>query len=599
MHKVLKVHYFDLLTSLCRDLGLDPRSTGYLQHRTRCEGITFLTKTLPRLSKAVLKSLEKGYFERPFGFKWKGASLELCSDWLNRIFDRKGYVRIDACPYALKSIRQLCEYFYKFAIPFTDKQLESAESKFLNTESLLSEQQVDRVWADEVRRLFETLYPSISRTSVHSVFKQAEPRFGPGAFAGSSNVRLENQAYKNRPDAHVGTTSTIYESMSGFFKPYPSCPERITIVEEGKTSEVVFVPKDSRGPRVISKEPMHLLKGQMAFFDWLSSSLERCSRKRINFKDQTVNQELARKGSIDRSVATLDLESASDMVRYDFAAHVFRNSPAIRWFLSNARSTHTKLPLSGKTIKIKKLSGMGSGITFPVMALLIQLSIVNSVRKTITHMSIFDIAKRVYVYGDDIIVPNSWYNFAVRGLTSSGLIVNCEKSYFRSYFRESCGGDYYKGVSVSPVRFKMSNNGIKSAPKGVVRSSVFTGDAATLQVERHCRELVKNHMIYTANRLYKYLERYLGDALPSVSGNSPCLGRWSLEPTPCRIKDTVEVIVPTAVTFYDRWTSPYKYLSRFFKLAEDAEWQGIFGFLAKSKCVKLKRKLVTYLTLVS
>lgn len=604
MQYVLNVAFHILADKLCKDLDLDSVSRSYIMKRTHAEGLSFLSKTLPKLSKAVLYSLEKGdKFHRPTDFKWKGASLELCSVWLDRIFDRRtGRVLAQPCPYALKNIRQLCEYFYKFTLPFNEEDVKNAENKVLEIEHKICSTELDQTWTDKVRITFENLYPSISRSTVQDVFKHSEPRFGPGAFAGSNDLivkdvrnnssqKVHHSVYKQRSDTEIGTTSTVYRAHSGYFKPYPSAPERVNIVSEENTSEVVIVPKDSRGPRIISKEPLHLLRGQMAYFGWLSKSLEKDSGKRINFSDQTVNRELARKGSLSRRFATLDLKDASDMMSFDLCRAVFRNSPAIRWFISNARSTHTKLPYSKEVIPLRKLSGMGSGLTFPTMALLIQLSIVTSVRERMPWLSYRKIARQVYVYGDDIIVPNNWYDFACTGLRASGFVTNTDKSYFRSFFRESCGGDYYKGVNVSPVRFKMSNNGVNSLKSRRIHNLDFNGPGSILQLERHCRELARSHFSNVKEFIYERLEATLGQPLPVVTGESPILGRYELNFFATDYNFSAKKsYLPLAEHQSDPGTSPWKYIARFFKLSGDGTWEGVFGSIAAPRSVKLKKK---------
>jgi hypothetical protein len=55
------------------------------------------------------------------------------------------------------------------------------------------------------------------------------------------------------------------------------------------------------------------------------------------------------------------------------------------------------------------------------------------------------------VYGDDIIVPTEMATSTMVTLETFGLRVNHSKSYCTGFFRESCGGDYYKGVDITPV----------------------------------------------------------------------------------------------------------------------------------------------------
>lgn len=592
----VRIDWKKLVINLASDTGLDPVSLRYVLHRLHAEGVTFLTKTLPMLAKAVLRSLELGFFERPTHFAWKSASLRYFTVWLNRIFDHKGQVLQDVCPYALKSIRQFCEYFYKLSIPFNKKDEEKAEDKMRLVEEEISQEKLDYAFLERVRKNFHTMYPKIANATPPDVFSASRPRFTSGAFSGSSKLRTPQHLFKAQPDSDIGTCDSAHAAFSGFFRAYPSCRTAIKLIKEQRVSEALFVPKDSRGPRNISKEPLLLLKAQMSYFDWLSSRLEFDSNFRINFKNQERNRELARKSSIDKGFATLDLKEASDRVSFNVVSTVFRHCPAIRWFLQNCRSTHTKLPVSGEIIPLRKLSGMGSGLTFPTMALLIQLSILTSVRDA-TNLSLNEIRGRVYVYGDDVICPNNWVSHAVNGLQAAGLKVNTEKSFTRSHFRESCGGDYYNGVDVSPVRLKLSNSGIKIKRISDLKVSMYLSqDAGLLQLERHCRELVKNGLISTADYYYSLLKRHFGDSFKPVSGDSPVLGIWT-ENLVIREKLPQHRIVPVPIIDKSRRYCPFKYIARFFNLSSDAEWSGVFGLLARPKALKLKFKLVDEMTL--
>jgi len=58
----------------------------------------------------------------------------------------------------------------------------------------------------------------------------------------------------------------------------------------------------------------------------------------------------------------------------------------------------------------------------------------------------------VGVNGDDIIVPTAYAQRVIDALTLFGFTVNEQKSYYdpNGHFRESCGGDYFRGVGVRP-----------------------------------------------------------------------------------------------------------------------------------------------------
>jgi hypothetical protein len=65
--------------------------------------------------------------------------------------------------------------------------------------------------------------------------------------------------------------------------------------------------------------------------------------------------------------------------------------------------------------------------------------------------SIRDYSRLIDIYGDDIIVPVEYADVVVRYLESYALKVNVNKSFRNSHFRESCGGDFYKGKAVNPI----------------------------------------------------------------------------------------------------------------------------------------------------
>jgi hypothetical protein len=507
----------DLIMSLAHDVGLDPRTSQYVLKRFNAEGMNFLTKTLPQVSKAVLRSLELGYFERPEGFAFYSCTLRHFRSCLDCIFDpRTGVVLETVDAGAISRLRQFCEYFYKLALPFTDTQLEKAEREFKAEDKELAAAYIDRAYVDQLRKDFETYYPEISRATVQDVFTHSRPRAGSGTFA---NHEMYQQAWYMRRETVVACRKEL-APYSGFFKPYPSAPVNVPIADDtSDSSDVLFVPKDSRGPRTIVREPYHTLSEQMGFHDWIKGALERGTSFRVNFKDQSINQRLARSSSKDKSLATIDLKSASDRVSARIMQTIFRNSPACRQFL-NWRTKSAKLP-SGEVIQLAKVAGMGSGLTFPLMSLLITLTICRTIHNA-TRVPISRLIRQVYVYGDDIIVPTKYTDLAYSGLERVLLKVNREKSFSKSLFRESCGGDYYDGRSVAPVRCRLSHS------KPSIRGGLLCCDNTqwVLDFSSHARELVAAGLDSVAEVYYLAVEREHGK-LPPISGDSPAIGRWS------------------------------------------------------------------------
>lgn len=523
--KRLRVYLGSVVGKLMADLDIDHYSRNVVFSRLKNEGPAFLTKTLPKFGKFLLLSLEAGSLlsisESDLTcFRWKGSS---------PLFLR-GLLRdaVIGSADAVYRIRQLCEYFYKLSFSFSEKDLAKAEEKYVAIEKDLSETTISQSWKELLRKTFETLLPKCANSNVHDVFSSNRPRNGPGAFAGSAHIRKyiapSYESYKRLSGRVTGTHPKHMAAFSGYFKPYPSAPTGVNAKGTLRSAEILFVPKDSRGPRVISKEPYLTLKAQMAYQDWFSVALERETDFRINFRSQSKNQDLCREGSLTGYWACGDLQDASDRVRDSLWLCITRNAPAHRWFRRHSRSGSAQLP-SGSIIKLKKFANMGSGLCFPVLAVVVWLSATLAI--SIKHRVPLKLAGRcVYVYGDDLIVPSDYMDAAKWGLEQSGLVLNVNKSYSKGKFRESCGADYYDGIDVAPARLRLS--GAKLGLISEYRDGIvpIESDNGILQLERHCRELIDKGLDSLADYYYNRLELVLG-TLPKIARLSPVLGRYT------------------------------------------------------------------------
>lgn len=95
--------------------------------RCRSEGVSFLTKTLPRLGKALDRALTK---TEPLdaialGFETDGdrRTPKLFGELFRKVLSHTGEVLPDACVTCIKTLRQLLYLFYKYELPY-DKQTE-------------------------------------------------------------------------------------------------------------------------------------------------------------------------------------------------------------------------------------------------------------------------------------------------------------------------------------------------------------------------------------------------------------------------------------------------------------------------------------------
>jgi hypothetical protein len=270
------------------------------------------------------------------------------------------------------------------------------------------------------------------------------PKHGPGAVA---NPRVKSKLdkyltmeYDARVDYMLRQTSG--ESMA-IYSPFPLCGE-------SRTSRVVFVPKSWKKLRGISAEPTGLQFFQQAVLRGILESIKGTSLSRlINLGDQSVSRNMARRGSSNGLLATIDLSSASDSVTLRLVKDVFGSSLLCRWLLAT-RSTHTLI--EDQRLEINKFAPMGSACCFPVECLLFAGIALASAAKHYGSRSIN--LNDFRVYGDDIICPAFMAEDIMSDLVGMGFTVNSGKSYYQGDYRESCGMDAWRGFDVTPLKLK-------------------------------------------------------------------------------------------------------------------------------------------------
>lgn len=237
-----------------------------------------------------------------------------------------------------------------------------------------------------------------------------------------------------------------------------------------------FVPKDLRKTRSICMEPISYMWMQQDVRILFERSIrESVFRLFINIKKQENNRHLAQLGSIDGSLDTIDLSSASDSVSWDLVKEIFPKKILVD--LGLTRSHYVDLP-DGRVHKARKFAPMGSALCFPVQSTIYASVVIYaayirySLRRRVSvswamdHIPIkklfsaYDQDSEMYlpasVYGDDIVCDSRITPIAIDLLTSLGFTVNVSKSFLGTHpFRESCGGFYYKGQEVDVSLYKV------------------------------------------------------------------------------------------------------------------------------------------------
>lgn len=212
---------------------------------------------------------------------------------------------------------------------------------------------------------------------------------------------------------------------------------RPRVVDENR---VECVPKNWKTDRTIACEPEGNLPLQLAFDTYAKSRLRRFG---IDLSLQTRNQQLAKIGSENGKWATLDLSMASDTVAFNTVAALFPEG----WF-KVLRDFRT--PMAGGQFgrfAYEKFSSMGNGSTFAIETL-------------IFASACYAVGAHEFsVYGDDIIVGTEFYGPLVAYLSELGFNVNEDKSFHEGPFRESCGGNYFLGIDITPFYIREWSGG--------------------------------------------------------------------------------------------------------------------------------------------
>lgn len=198
-----------------------------------------------------------------------------------------------------------------------------------------------------------------------------------------------------------------------------------------------FVPKDAMKFRTIIVEPSMNVLFQQGVGKAIRKRLKKVG---IDLSRQDRNRTLAKLGSESNSIATVDFSSASDNIASQVVAFLLPSD----WFtlLSLARTRHVEF--EGLEIALEKFSSMGNSFTFELESLIfwaLAWSVLRYLKLPNKDLSIF---------GDDLIIPREAFGLCELVFAFCGFTINDRKSFRDGPFRESCGGDFFKGIDIRP-----------------------------------------------------------------------------------------------------------------------------------------------------
>lgn len=426
------------------------RDAEYALARTRTEGLSFFTIALPSFEKDLLTAIAQGKVSSDLftGFRQRGGLPTFLGGFLRSLFDSAGILRPDAPALVLRSVRQVLLLLSKVELQTTASRERAAIQAYLDvdegvvtpSDDLISEfrgvvrSDLDRYLSDVESRLFN---------------EEWLPRHSSGKLASreSYNSRFGFTTWTTR----LQSVLPWWSDMGMSFRQQTELDVRLLHSDEEPPVRVALVPKTMKTPRVIAMEQSWTMFVQQGLLRLMTDTLARKSHsalfEKVWWKDQDPNRVLARQGSVDGELATLDLSEASDRVSLSLAEALFGDHKFLSRAVMACRSERSVLP-DGREISLKKFASMGSALCFPVEAMVFYtICRIAENRVGLSNTTI-------RVFGDDIVVDTRVAQMAIYLLEAFGLKVNARKSFTTGSFRESCGTEWFKGENVGVVKLR-------------------------------------------------------------------------------------------------------------------------------------------------
>lgn len=285
--------------------------------RSENEGLSFLTIVLPKLGKALDEFHATTVWTTPSEFKTDGDGLPL-------FLGKAVKLALEGSSQAVDCVRQLAYLFYKLEVDYEETIVAETLEKFERTDRDLLALATDFSAIKSVKDHLASMKRIICRVLLNADPWVIRPCHGSGATACRTKNRDKWGSLRYFPKLDL-----VYPYADYFFYSATHLVDELQKIESSPESvpraRVVLVPKDSRGPRIISCEPAELMYIQQGLMRLLYDTIEShyLTQSQINFRDQSINQSLAHQSSIDGKLATIDLSDASDRLSLLLVESVF------------------------------------------------------------------------------------------------------------------------------------------------------------------------------------------------------------------------------------------------------------------------------------
>lgn len=502
--------------------------------RCEAEGAEFFARNLGLFRSTTLTAIGKGEIGAIPGFGPKRNSIlpRFLYLAMRGIFADDGRVLDVINVDAVACVNQLTAVFTKIKGGHTPKSEVDVIESFCKTEDEIATTSIDYdmpipyyytnkgLNSTEVIRSYRSLGSIMDEASrlVKLVLsgsdpREIQPKHGSGVSACGTEVRHRFAAprYVEKIDAIWSMSEYYYVGTNAFCD---GLHEYLEAEDLDPCAKVLLVPKDARGPRLISCEPretMWIQQGVMTEFYTVIQE-HPLTRGRVNFTHQWYNQIAAYQGSRTyvapssnpwaMSEDTVDgiTDNSADRICQDAETHLANRLVLLarqnetRDYLKHAKGLNTSYACSEAgqlaSLDLKDASDRlrldvvtrifptnwgaalvacrsgstelpdGRTVTMrkhaPMGSATCFPVMALTIWSLLTAIAPRTARKSILVYGDDIIVPSFMAADATQVLEAVGLRVNVSKSFSSGPFRESCGEEFINGVRVTPVRLRMN-----------------------------------------------------------------------------------------------------------------------------------------------
>lgn len=453
--RCLGLHLAIMADGTSRGVPFNDKDQQTLISRCGSEGSSFIYVTLPKFGKAVDQGLVSGTFKCPAGFALKGKTrlpsfLNAC---LKQVFGDEGVLLEDPNPISIFYLRQFLSVNSKLITEFTDAQQDIVVKEFADRQIRLKRMRLPR---DHFVLLCAK--NALKKALRHLDLSVIDPGHGPGAV---HEGYLKDARWDFRYWSSKANKVYPFDEYGVQGLDHLRTKSNSVVFLDRMTTRICLVPKDFKGPRLISVEMsgnQYLQQGQMKS---IMSFVERnrllsCA---IRLRDQTFNQDMAKRAYRD-SLATLDLSNASDTVTASLVWYLLSDLPKLRRQLFSTRSHSATWKDS--SVRLAAFAPMGSATCFPVETLVFWALAIGSKalhrfgRKgvNLSYRDLLNLSTDLAVFGDDIIIGSNYLSTLMATLQAVGCEPNMSKTCYSTPFRESCGSEWFNGIDVTIIRNK-------------------------------------------------------------------------------------------------------------------------------------------------